>query len=636
MKITTTLLILSLLALRPGKCSAQCAIPASAIADVTLQCSGGSGNRSGVAYYPTKNQYYSVNAGQSSYPIECFAVTGGNPVSAVQSADYRGFWYNPLLQQLEGNSVSSGGIFRHDITLTAGYPTGNSTYAAAGAMPDPQSCGAFNFTTNEVVYFFNMALHKYSRVTGAFNSSVAVTGMPPGNINGNSLGFTTINGAEICLYDYTNQRVNFINYSTGAYVSSCQLPASAPSAASLFRMSYANNRVFLYDNTTSRWLGYKVSAQADVVFAGNNLYCQPGPPTTITASGAASYLWLNTGSSSSVISVSPPTSTVYVLNFTSPLGCTKALDFILTVNPTPTITAIASPSFQCDAFSNTLTAFGASSYTWSVGPAFGSSVAVTTSGVNTYTVIGEDAFCLAFTTVTVINEASPQITAGASGTAICSGESVTLTAQGASNYTWSASPSTAGTVVIAPTVTSGYTVTGFSPNGCSNSSGTTTLSIVVKPAPSLSVTASASVICLGESLSMSASGAANYQWLPGNLTPPTISVAPIATTVYTLSGSNGTCTAKALLTITVSACTDITSNGERDEYMQIWPNPCVNGFYLRSAEACNCRLVNSTGEVVMSFRLEAGTTQFYNVQELPQGLYILESPNYQSKVLVLH
>ena len=62
---------------------------------------------------------------------------------------------------------------------------------------------------------------------------------------------------------------------------------------------------------------------------------------------------------------------------------------------------------------------------------------------------------------------------------ICAGTSATLTATGATNYTWSTGQTT-NSVVVTPSVTSFYTVTG-STNGCSNSA----FSAVVVPATTI-------------------------------------------------------------------------------------------------------------------------------------------------------
>src|SRR6185369_8507247 len=68
--------------------------------------------------------------------------------------------------------------------------------------------------------------------------------------------------------------------------------------------------------------------------------------------------------------------------------------------------------------------------------------------------------------------------------AFCSGNSATLTASGATTYSWSPitglSSATGTTITASPAVTTIYTVTGTDINGCTSS---TTVTVTVMPAP---------------------------------------------------------------------------------------------------------------------------------------------------------
>jgi hypothetical protein len=80
----------------------------------------------------------------------------------------------------------------------------------------------------------------------------------------------------------------------------------------------------------------------------------------------------------------------------------------------------------------------------------------------------------------------PTVDAGVDET-ICDGESVTLTASGASTYAWSPAtgitPTTGPTVTANPTSTTTYTVTGTDANGCVD---TDTVDVIVNPTPTTS------------------------------------------------------------------------------------------------------------------------------------------------------
>ena len=63
----------------------------------------------------------------------------------------------------------------------------------------------------------------------------------------------------------------------------------------------------------------------------------------------------------------------------------------------------------------------------------------------------------------------PSVTASASPATICNGASSTLTASGASTYTWTPGSLSGATVSVSPTSTTTYTVTGTNADGCSRS-----------------------------------------------------------------------------------------------------------------------------------------------------------------------
>lgn len=140
----------------------------------------------------------------------------------------------------------------------------------------------------------------------------------------------------------------------------------------------------------------------------------------------------------------------------------------------------------------------------------------------------------------------PPISIAQSNTLICAGQSVTLTASGASTYTWDNGANTAS-VVLSPTISTTYTLAGTDA-GCT---GIVTITQNVAALPNLSITASSSVTCAGESLTLTASGAASYSW-SGNGSGSQITVNPIATTIYTLSASDGTCQAEKTITHSVN------------------------------------------------------------------------------------
>jgi hypothetical protein len=141
----------------------------------------------------------------------------------------------------------------------------------------------------------------------------------------------------------------------------------------------------------------------------------------------------------------------------------------------------------------------------------------------------------------------PTVSAVASKTLICSGESVTLTASGANTYSLGTTGGN-NTFVVSPVSTTVYLITGISSAGCT---GISTLAINVN---TFAITVSPNTsLCAGGSTILSVSGAQSYTWVPG-ITSQTISVTPSVTTVYSVNATDAnSCTQSGTVSVTVFA-----------------------------------------------------------------------------------
>ncbi len=313
-----------------------------------------------------------------------------------------------------------------------------------------------------------------------------------------------------------------------------------------------------------------------------------GSPDTLIASGGASYIWspatgLSATTGSSVIAT-PTASTTYTVIGISNVGCAdiNATIVPLTVNPKPTIAV--PPASICYGSCTTLTASGATSYTWSpatgLSETTGSSVNACPTVTTTYTIIGTNSSGCNDTTTTVVT-VNPLPVISVPPATVCIGNCATLTASGATTYTWSPvtalSASTGVTVNACPEATTTYTVTGTNSNGCV---GTTTVVVTVNPLPVITLTAR-TPICLGSSDTIRASGATSYTWSPATglsaTTGSSVIATPTVTTKYKVIGTNGNgCVCSDSITITVN------------------PLPVIN---VPPAAVCygNCAALTATG-----------------------------------------
>ncbi len=294
--------------------------------------------------------------------------------------------------------------------------------------------------------------------------------------------------------------------------------------------------------------------------SGSTALCA-GASTTLSASGAQSYTWLPGNQTGNSIVVSPSVSTCYTVIGTTANGCTGSGLKCITVNPKPTITTFGTPGSSCAGSSYTLSASGATSYTWAPFNLTGATIVITPTASMCYTVIGmNSSYCT--NTATSCFSVLPSSSISILGNNItCAGAPTTLTATGAQSYTWFPSNTVGSTLSVSPSVASCYTVIGTNANGCI-SSAVKCMSVQTGP----TITASGiTSLCAGSTTTLFANGAQSYTWLPGNLTGAVVAVTPSASTCYTVVGTN------------VNGCVGLSSI-----CVQILPKPIITssgGFF---------------------------------------------------------
>ncbi len=94
-----------------------------------------------------------------------------------------------------------------------------------------------------------------------------------------------------------------------------------------------------------------------------------------------------------------------------------------------------------------------------------------------------------------------------------------------------------------------YTISAYGINNF-GTSAIATRTIEILPLPQLNITPT-QTICTNHQVTLSASGAVSYIWMPGNLTSSAIAVSPSINTVYTLTGSSFGCSATTTTSIDV-------------------------------------------------------------------------------------
>jgi len=282
----------------------------------------------------------------------------------------------------------------------------------------------------------------------------------------------------------------------------------------------------------------------------------------VTGTNTATYAWAGpngfTSTSANPTVTANATSThagVYTITGTSSLGCTATATVQVNVNPVPTATANAPLQVCLNGTANLSVSSNpaGASYSWSGPAGFTSTAAnptiasVTNANVGTYSVSVTDINgCTATTTTSISLYTAPTVTITPTALAVCEQSPITLTASGASTYSWTG-PNGFTSTSANPTVTASasmtqhagvYTVTGVSGDNCS---AIATVNVMVNPKPMVTATTVVAVNCSGVPLTLSATTdgtSPTYSWTgPNSFTSTAASPVVSATATAAMSGT---------------------------------------------------------------------------------------------------
>ncbi|MBP7821635.1 MAG: gliding motility-associated C-terminal domain-containing protein [Saprospiraceae bacterium] len=388
--------------------------------------------------------------------------------------------------------------------------------------------GVTNLTTQTVTAssqgLYSVTVSNASGCTGTAQATLSVNAIPSASITGNTTFCQGQNSTLVASggIDYLWSNGNTSNTitvnSTGTYT-----------------VTVTNNGCTSVSSTN-----INVNPLPVVSISGNTQICS-GENTTLLATGGGSYLWSDATTLNSLSVNSGGNYTVTVTNN----GCSSTAIAQVIETSLPTVT-IAGSTTICQGNATTLTANGATSYSWTatsggtiMGASNQTSIQATTAGV--YTVVASNNGCTssAAIVVTQANSLSPQISGP---NAICSGQTATLDAgTGFQNYIWSNNTmSSSITVSTANT----YAVTVTDASGCS---GTAQVVLAVNQVPTAAIAGSA-MICQGQNTNLTASGGSNYIWSTNDATP---SIVVNQSNTYTVTVTDNGCTSVSSINVNV-------------------------------------------------------------------------------------
>ncbi|MFI5150292.1 MAG: gliding motility-associated C-terminal domain-containing protein [Bacteroidia bacterium] len=545
-------------------------------------------------------QRFSISNGtfQNSVPLPGGVMTGnggvlvdncGNVYAGSQAGVYR---FDSLLNP-SGSAATSGAVYAlcpgaapgeliacgdgflasvalsycsSSLTLTTSSVAASCTVPGSGTVSVSGGSGTYQ-------YLWIPGNQTTPTITGVAPGTYTVYVSDPLNCGGGSSATVTIGASAAvpvpsvvsttrpCPFANTGSIQVNVSGGTGPYTYSWSPSGgSTPAASSLSPGTYV---VHVNDsNGCKDSLSVTLSALIHASIAGNNSICS-GDTVTLTSSAGTSYSW-NTGQVTQSILVQPSGTTTYTVTLVSG-GCTDTAMFTVHANPPPPVsisgtTSICSGSFTTLFASGT----GTGTYSWNTGN-ISSSLLVSPPATTTYTVwYSTSAGCQSFATATVTVIPMPAVVV-TGPTTVCAGQSIVLTASGATTWSWSTGQTTAS-ITVSLSSSTNYLITG------SNGACWEQIAYPVTVIPNPVANAGASVFILsGQHTTLIGSGGGTYSWSPPNDLSCTLCADPVATppttTTYTLTVTNTNgCTSTDTVTVSVQYILEVpnvfTPNGD--------------------------------------------------------------------------
>lgn len=443
----------------------------------------------------------------------------------------------------------------------------------------------------------------------------------------------------------------------------CEIPADATNLAANYHFNQGNaaannagvvsltdatsNNItgtlanFALNGTTSNWVapggvvsGYTATAPAPTVTVNSGSICAE-QSFTMMPSGADTYIF-----SSGTDVVTPSVNETYtVIGTVAATGCSNTAVSSVTVNPLPSVTANSGNVTTCGDVSadfGIVATGNNNTYEWHFDQVGGSDHGVINgtyteinfntdtmtiqqvltgqyAGYYVYCYVTNEFGCVTRTANdTIVANLTPTITVNSG--AICAGQSFTIVPSGASTYTYSG-----GSDVVMPTTDASYTVTGTDANGCEN---TAVSSLTVNALPNLTTMTTNTLLCTGETTTLSVMGASTYTWSTTETTTD-IAVSPTVQTTYTVEGTDANgCSNTTTITQDVSLCTGVATLSN-DASINVYPNPNNGLFTIEVTTASKVTVTNALGQVVIAETFDVGKHSI-NINNESTGVYFVK------------
>lgn len=480
---------------------------------------------------PNGAYYRSTNAG-ITWNTATTGLTGGT------------YWVSPWKQ----DPIAAGTVYGSRLQLWKSTNLAVS-WAQAGNIPGNAAQGVIEFaiapSNNDVIYVIhgNTGVYKTTNATAATPTWAATGALPAVQATYIAIKATDPNTAWVVFSGYTagTKVYKTINGGTTWTNVSTTLP-NLPVNCIVYEPG-SNDRVYVgmdvgvyyVDNSNPNWTAYNTGLPNVPVFDMEISPINPGKLYAATY-GRGTY-------KVDVVAVAPPVSSF-------------------------TIAAASFCTGQNIQF-NDLSTNAPTSWSWSVTPAAGVTIntaasknpTISFANPGTYTVsmvatngVGPGSL----TSQTINVTATPTVVVANNSQTVCAGATVSYTASGAATYAWSGGGGAAAIATYTPAGTTVYTVTGTT-SGCN---ATNTASVTVNTV-AVSVANNSQTICIGSTVSYTASGATTYTWTGGGGTSAIATYTPASSSVYTVTGTAAGCNGISTASVTVISLTVNVANNSQ-------------------------------------------------------------------------
>jgi gliding motility-associated-like protein len=347
--------------------------------------------------------------------------------------------------------------------------------------------------------------------------------------------------------------------------SSLQNPTHTFSAAGTYTVTLYVSNTFGIVDTFYKTLIVSSSA-IPTANAGSDINICQGGNASINASitgSNASFIWIPTiGLSNATVlnpTASPAATTTYSLITSNLAGCHDTDAITVFINALPNVSAGNNLSFCDNTNGVQLNGSGIGTASWSPSTNLSNpnilNPLASPNSLTNYTLTVTNSNNCSATDVVQVNPAIAPIVSVSPNITICSGDSTTLIASGATNYFWSPTIHTIinnNQCIAFPTINTVYSVVGTTTNNCAD---TASVTVTILPVANLSISGD-SLLCAGDTILLYANGATSYQWNPANLIISQIAsgivTSPLVSTIYTVSAvDNNNCKSSKTVNIIV-------------------------------------------------------------------------------------